>query len=221
MNKINIVIIDEHPVIQSAFSALLAGAENIEIIYQVKDTEEFFKKMIHLPATFIHVVIYNSYSPTDLEIESLRKIRKTYGKLSILLLALYPSETFVLKAIKAGAKGILSDNTGRDEIVQAIYTLRNGYEYLGKMITGIVLNSYLNRSGINGTGAEEMSQLSARELEVLKLIGEGLSNQEIADKLFISIRTVESHKTNMMKKVNLRSSVDLVKFAIRNNLIEI
>jgi DNA-binding NarL/FixJ family response regulator len=221
MSKINVVIVDEHPVIQQAFSALLANAEDIELIYTVRNVSEYFDKMRHLPAAYIHVIIYNCYSPTDLEIENIRRIRKTYDKVNILLLAIYVNETFILKAIKAGAKGILSDKTGRNEIVQAIYTLRNGYEYLGKTITGIVLNSYLNRSGINGNNQEDMSQLSAREIEVLKLICEGLTNQEIADKLFISIRTVESHKTNMMKKINMRSSVDLVKFAIRNNLIEI
>jgi DNA-binding NarL/FixJ family response regulator len=221
MNKINIVIIDEHPVIQHAFSALLAEAEDIELIYTVKNVDEFFGKMKHLPATYIHVIIFNCYSPTDLEIENIRRIKKAYDKMTVLLLAIYANETFILKAIKAGAKGILSDKTTRNEIVQAIYTLRNGYEYLGKTITGIVLNSYLNRSGINGNTQEDMSQLSAREIEVLKLFCDGFSNQEIADKLFISIRTVESHKTNMMKKINLRSSVDLVKFAIRNNLIEL
>jgi DNA-binding NarL/FixJ family response regulator len=221
MNKINIVIIDEHPVIQHAFSALLAEAEDIELIYTVKNVDEFFGKMKHLPATYIHVIIFNCYSPTDLEIENIRRIKKAYDKMTVLLLAIYANETFILKAIKAGAKGILSDKTTRNEIVQAIYTLRNGYEYLGKTITGIVLNSYLNRSGINGNTQEDMSQLSVREIEVLKLFCDGFSNQEIADKLFISIRTVESHKTNMMKKINLRSSVDLVKFAIRNNLIEL
>lgn len=221
MSKINIVIIDEHPVIQQAFSALLAEAEDIELIYTVKSVDEFFGKMKHLPATYIHVIIFNCYSPTDLEIENIRRIKKAYDKMTVLLLAIYANETFILKAIKAGAKGILSDKTSRNEIVQAIYTLRNGYEYLGKTITGIVLNSYLNRSGINGNAQEDMSQLSAREIEVLKLFSDGFTNQEIADKLFISIRTVESHKTNMMKKINLRSSVDLVKFAIRNNLIEL
>lgn len=200
MSKINIVIIDEHPVIQQAFSALLAEAEDIELIYTVKSVDEFFGKMKHLPATYIHVIIFNCYSPTDLEIENIRRIKKAYDKMTVLLLAIYANETFILKAIKAGAKGILSDKTSRNEIVQAIYTLRNGYEYLGKTITGIVLNSYLNRSGINGNAQEDMSQLSAREIEVLKLFSDGFTNQEIADKLFISIRTVESHKTNMMKK---------------------
>lgn len=221
MNKINVVIIDEHPVIKSAFLSLLSDAEDVEVIDSMSNVDVFLDKMIHLPATFVHVLIYNVYSPNDLEIEKIRQIRKSYGRIPILVMAMYFNELFILKSIKAGAKGILSDRTSRDEIVQAIYTLRNGYEYLGKTVTGIILNSYLNRSGLNGNSQEDMSQLSAREIEVLKLFCEGLPNQEIADKLFISIRTVESHKTNIMKKINLRSTVDLVKFAIRNNLIEI
>ncbi len=221
MNKINVVIIEEHPVIRSAFLSLLADAEDIEVIDTVGNVDVFLEKMIHLPATFVHVVIFNVYSPNDLEIENIRRIRKAYGRIPVLVIAMYFNEIFILKSVKAGAKGILSDKTSRDEIVQAIYTLRNGYEYLGKTVTGIILNSYINRSGLNGNYQEDMSQLSAREIEVLKLICDGMTNQEIADKLFISIRTVETHKTNIMKKINLRSTVDLVKFAIRNNLIEI
>jgi two-component system response regulator NreC len=221
MNKINIVIIEEHPVIRSAFLSLLASAEDVDVIDAVGNVDVFLEKMMHLPATFVHVIIFHVYSPNDLEIENIRRIRKAFGRIPILVMAMNFNEVFLLKSIKAGAKGILSDRTSRDEIVQAIYTLRNGYEYLGKTVTGIILNSYLNRSGFNGNNNEDMSQLSAREIEVLKLFCDGLLNQEIADKLFISIRTVETHKTNIMKKINLRSSVDLVKFAIRNNLIEI
>jgi DNA-binding NarL/FixJ family response regulator len=221
MNKINLVIIEEHPVIRSAFLSLLSTAEDVEVIDAVSNVDVFLEKMMHLPATFVHVVIFNVYSPNDLEIENIRRIRKAFGRIPILVIAMNFNEIFLLKSIKAGAKGILSDRTSRDEIVQAIYTLRNGYEYLGKTVTGIILNSYLNRSGFNGSNQDNMSQLSAREIEVLKLFCQGLLNQEIADKLFISIRTVETHKTNIMKKINLRSSVDLVKFAIRNNLIEI
>ena len=116
---------------------------------------------------------------------------------------------------------MLSNQTGRNEIVEAIYTLRNGYEYLGKSITNLILNSYLNRSVTGKSMQNGMAQLSLRELEALKLFGEGMTNQEIADRLFISIRTVESHKTNVMKKINLRTTVDLVKFAIRNNIVEV
>jgi len=221
MNNINVILIDEHPIVRAGLLSLLANAESIEIIEAVKNVDAFLEKMKHLPATFVQVVVFDVYNPNDLEIENIRRIRKAYGKIDILVLAMYSSESFILKLIKAGAKGILSDQTYRNEIVEAIYTLRNGYEYLGKSITNIVLNSYINRSHMGGNGQDYMSQLSLRELEVLKLFGDGLTNQEIADKLFISIRTVESHKNNIMKKINLRTTVDLVKFAIRNNIIEI
>ncbi|NCC73258.1 MAG: response regulator transcription factor [Sphingobacteriia bacterium] len=221
MNKINVAIIDEHPVLKSAFMSLLSDAKEIEVIESANNVNTLLEKMLHLPSTFLHVLIYNIYSPSDIEIENIRRLKKAYGRIPVLVIAMYYNELFILKSIKAGAKGILSDRTSRDEIVQAIYTMRNGYEYLGKTITGVVLNSYLNRSGLNGNAKENLSQLSSREIEVLTLYCEGHSNQEIADKLFISIRTVETHKTNIMKKINLRSSVDLVKFAIRNNLIEV
>lgn len=221
MSKINIILIDEHPVVRSGISCLLSDNTDIEIVHTVKDTEAFIEKMKHLPATYIQVVLFNVYAPNDLEVENIRKIRKAYGKINILVLAMYSNESFILKSIKAGAKGILSNQTNRNEIVEAIYTLRNGYEYLGKSITNIVLNSYLSRSQTGENNQDDMAQLSLREIEVLKLFGEGLTNQEIADKLFISIRTVESHKTNIMKKINLRTTVDLVKFAIRNNIVEI
>jgi len=221
MSTIKVILIDEHPVVRSGITSMLASAEDIEIVAAVKDVDAFMEKMRHYPATFIHVVMFNIYSPNDMEVESIRRMHKTYGKLNILVLAMYSNENFILKSIKAGAKGILSNQTNRNEIVEAMYTLRNGYEYLGKTITNMVLNSYLNRSKTGDNMQDDMAQLSSRELEVLKLFGEGYTNQEIADQLFISIRTVESHKTNIMKKINLRTTVDLIKFAIRNNIVEV
>jgi len=219
MSTIKVIHIDEHHIVRTGIQSILSSVEDIEIVESVKNVDAFFEKMKHIPATFIQVVMLDIYSPNDLEIEQIRRIRKAYGKLSILVMAMYSNENFILKTIKAGAKGILSNQTGRNEIVEAMYTLRNGYEYLGKSITNLVLNSYLNRSKTGENLQDDMAQLSLRELEVLKLFGEGFTNQEIADKLFISIRTVESHKTNIMKKINLRTTVDLIKFAIRNNIV--
>lgn len=221
MSTIKVFHIDEHPIVRSGIKSILSSAEDIEIVASVKNVDAFLEEMKHIPATFIQVVMFDIYSPNDLEVENIRRIRKAYGKLNILVMAMYSNESFILKSIKAGAKGMLSNQTSRNEIVEAMYTLRNGYEYLGKSITNIVLNSYLNRSKTGENFQDDMAQLSLRELEVLKLFGEGLTNQEIADQLFISIRTVESHKTNIMKKINLRTTVDLVKFAIRNNIVEV
>ncbi len=221
MSTIRLILIDEHPIVRLGLKSILSDVDEIEIIDDVKNVDAFFEKMKHLPATSIQVVMYDIYNPNDLEIENIRRIKKAYGKINILVLAMYSNESFILKSIKAGAKGLLSNQTSRNEIIEAIYTLRNGFEYLGKTITNMVLNSYIHRSRFGGREQDDMAQLSVRELGVLKLFGEGLTNQEIADKLFISIRTVESHKNNIMKKINLRTTVDLIKFAIRNNIIEI
>ncbi len=101
-------------------------------------------------------------------------------------------------------------------------TVRNGYDYYSKSISSIILKRYLNQPGsTNAIRNQPNSNLSDRELEVLKLFADSYTNQEIADKLFVSIRTVESHKNNIMRKINLKTTVDMVKFAIRNNLIEV
>jgi len=217
MSKVNIILIDEHPLVSAGIMSLLAGHEDFEISDSVKNVEVLLEKLKHQPATYAQIIIFDAYSSTDLEVEDIKKIKKAFGKILILVLVMYPNENFILKLIKAGAKGILSSQASRNEFVEAILTLQSGYEYLGKYVTNIVLNSYLKRS----TGPEEIAQLSVREIEVLKLFGEGLTNQEIADQLFIYIRTVESHKTNIMRKINVRNTVDLVKFAIRNNIVEI
>jgi two-component system response regulator NreC len=221
MASIRLILIDEHLIVRSGIRSILSDVDEIEVFDAVKNVDAFFEKMKHLPATFIQVVMFDVYNPNDVEIENIKRIKKAYGKMNILVMAMYSNERFILKSIKAGAKGLLSNQTSRNEIVEAIYTLRNGYEYLGKTITNIVLNSYIHRSNIDKERNDDMAQLSSRELDVLKHFGEGFTNQEIADKLFISIRTVESHKNNIMKKINLRTTVDLIKFAIRNNIIEI
>lgn len=217
MSKVNIILIDEHPVVREGLMSLLAGHEDFEISGAVKNVDVFLEMLKHYPSNYAQIAILDAYTSTDVEVENIKRIRKAFGKILVLVLVMYPNENFILKLIKAGAKGILSSQASRDEFVEAILTLQSGYEYLGKYITNIVLNSYLKRS----TGQEETAQLSGREIEVLKLFGEGLTNQEIADQLFISIRTVESHKTNIMRKLNVRTFVDLVKFAIRNNIVEI
>jgi two-component system response regulator NreC len=221
MASIQLILIDEHPIVRAGICSMLSDVEEIEVFDSVKNVDAFFEKMKHLPATFVQVVMFDIYNPNDAEIENIRRIKKAYGKMNILVTAMYSNERFILKSIKAGAKGLLSNQTSRNEIVEAIYTLRNGYEYLGKTITNIVLKSYIHQSSIDMDRNSDKAQLSSREIDVLKLFGDGCTNREIADKLFISIRTVESHKNNIMKKINLRTTVDLVKFAIRNNIIEI
>jgi two-component system response regulator NreC len=129
-------------------------------------------------------------------------------------------EEAVLRTIKAGAKGFLAKDTTRDELVEAIYTLRSGYDFFSNSITVLLLNKYIKKLKTDDE-RPDISSLSSREIEIMTMWGNSFTNKEIADKLFLSVRTVETHKNHIMQKLNLKTSVDLVKFAIRNNIIEL
>ncbi len=216
---INVSLIDEHPVICDALTALLADADDINIV----SSSNTFSEYIDIVADVLpNIVIAIFYKPDDENVENIRKLAYQFPKVKILVMLMYYDEKRVLKMIKAGAKGHLGNDTTRLEIIEAIYTLRNGYEFYAKTITNILLGSYISDKDINRSEKENRQKnLSKREMEIFKLFAEGISNRVIADKLFISVRTVETHKTNIMKKIGLKTTVDLVKFAIKNNIIEL
>jgi len=216
---IKVSIIDKHPVVCDAIKALLYDADDIDISRCSSTIDEL---MTSFESALTNVVLVVFYSPAQKDVDDIKKLTQRFPKLKVLVLSMYRNEAFILKLIKAGAKGHLSRDTDRSEILEAIYTLRNGYEFYAKTITNILLSSYLSDKDIDNKEKESRQKnLSAREMEIFKLFAEGLSNRVIAEKLFISVRTVETHKNNIMKKINLKTTVDLVKFAIKNNIIEL
>lgn len=216
---IKVSIVDEHPIVCDAIKALLHDSDDIEIN---KCGASISDLIVSLPHTLTHVVLVVFYTPALKDVEDIKMITQRYPKLKVLVLSMYRDESFILKLIKAGAKGHLSRDTDRSEILEAIYTLRNGYEFYAKTITNILLSSFLSDKDIDTKEKENRQKdLSAREMEIFKLFAEGMSNRDIAEQLFISVRTVETHKNNIMKKINLKTTVDLVKFAIKNNIIEL
>ncbi|PLX11446.1 MAG: hypothetical protein C0598_08110 [Marinilabiliales bacterium] len=214
---INVSIVDEHPVFSEAIGALVSNTEDIKLISCHTNINEL---LLSIQDNLVHVAIVVVHSPQKKILEDIKVITYRYPKLKVLVLTIKVNEKFILKLIKVGAKGHLSSDTGRSEMLEAIYSLRNGYDFYAKTITNLLLNSYLHDKD-NSNEKDLISQLSPRETEVLKLFAQGKTNKQIADKLFISIRTVETHKTNIMKKINIKTTVDLVKFAIKNNIIEL
>ncbi len=219
MNKIEVILVDDHHIVCDGIRALLADSQNITIMGCVRNLSDLLIKLRILP---IHVILLNAYEPGDHDIDMIRIIQREHPQIKILILAMTVQESFILRTLKAGAKGFLSKDTDRNEIIEAIMTVRNGYDYYSKSISNIILKKYLDQpNSVSAIRNHPTGNLSDRELEVLKLFAESYTNQEIADKLFVSIRTVESHKNNIMRKINLKTTVDMVKFAIRNNLIEV
>ncbi len=219
MNKISVGIVDEHKIVQEGLISILSGVEDIEVSVTLNDRSGINEM---LKQHHIHVLIINLHN-LDTQFHNLiSQITISFPKISILVFSVNNDEEQVLRTIKAGAKGFLAKDTGGIELVEAIYTLRNGHDYFSKSITHLLLNKYIARlKSDDDSNMSNIRNLSSREIEILKLWGNGYSNQDIADKLFISVRTVESHKNHIMQKLNLKTIVDLVKFAIKNNLVEI
>jgi two-component system response regulator NreC len=215
---IAVAILDiRHPLMLESLAALLTRKDEVDIIGRYSTIDEFLKASRELT---INVLIVNIYISHSEEIELIKKISKEKPRIKVLVMSMDPQDSVVYESIRAGAKGYLTrQDTGR-EILMAIYSLRGGYDYYNKYISNILLNNYIQSQETEGD-EKPPGNLSKREIEIIKFWGDGHTNKEIADKLFVSLRTVESHKNHIMQKLNFKTSIDLLKFAIRNNLINV
>jgi two-component system response regulator NreC len=216
---ISVALVSQYPIIADALGALISDAEDIDVVGSFESLEHLMKYSGDKP---VHIALVSFYTPQAKDLEAIRAFTQGIPKAKVLVLSMFNDENFLLNTIKAGAKGHLANDTSREEILEAIYTVRNGHEFYARSITDILLHSYLSDQNLAPAEKEnKMKLLSPRELEVLTLFAESYSNRQIAEKLFISVRTVETHKNNIMKKIELKTTVDLVKFAIKNNIIQV
>lgn len=217
MSKIKIILVDDHQIVRHGIKSLLKGYKEIEIIAEACSGIELRSLLLeHQP----DILLMDISLPDCTGIELTAFVRKTYPEIRVLILSMYTEEEFIFGAIQAGAHGYIPKNSSKLELHESIITLFDGREYFSKQVSQIILDSYVKQAQ-NPTKRREIDILSSREIEVLKYFAEGKSNQEIAALLSISIRTVESHKNHMMTKLELKSLVDLVKFAIKNRVIEL
>lgn len=219
MSKIYLGIFDEHRIAQEGINAILKQSKDIEIVFNAtlkNELMEYFKRYL------INILIINVHIVNTPLLNLLMQIKINHPKIKTLITSVHNDEDTILRIIKMGANGFLAKDSGYNELIEAIYTLRNGYEYYSKPITHLLLKKYISKIQNESSGDNShLKSLSSREIEIIKLWGNSNTNKEIADKLFISVRTVESHKNHIMQKLSLKTSVDLIKFAIKNNIIEL
>ncbi len=218
MSKIYVAIIDEHPLFAEGISAILDHVGDFDVSLKLSSVKEFHNNPL---GNSINVLIRNLAKVTTADIEEISGLITKFPKLKVLIISGNDGESTIFKMIKAGVKGYLTLDSSRQELIEAVYSLRGGYDYFSKCIMDIIVGNYINKIKTKDSDENQLEKLSTREIEILKLWGNGFSNREIADKLFISVRTVESHKTHIMQKLNLKTSVDLLKYAIRNNIIDV
>jgi len=217
MSRILIGIFDDHRIVQEGIRALLKDVPDIDVVVV---SQQYDLLLEDLKTAKLHILIINLHNTAQSSFKLISDISQHCPGVRILVLSVLNSEEAVLKSIKAGAKGYLARDTDRNELMEAIYSLRNGFDYFSRSITHLLINRYIeNLKLVDEKSA--LKELSSREIEILRLWGNSLSNKEIANTLFLSVRTVETHKNHIMQKLNLKTSVDMIKYGIRNNIIEI
>jgi DNA-binding NarL/FixJ family response regulator len=215
MKTVRILVADDHEIVRRGVKALLEARSGWEVCDEAVDGREAVEKTVRSRPD---VVILDIGMPGLNGLEAARRIRKEAPGSQILILTMHDSEQVVQEVLAAGARGyVLKSDAGRD-LVQAVEALSNHKTFFTPSVTEMVLQTYLG----GGTGAVESGEsalLTPREREVIQLLAEGRSNRDVADILRISVRTAETHRTNIMRKLDCHSLSDLTRYAIRNNII--
>ena len=220
MDKIKVLLVDDHQIVRDGIFALLIKEREIEIVGEASNGDELFEKLKFIKP---NIIILDISLPKMSGIEIAEILTKDYPDIHIIIFSSYTDEETIYKSIRAGAKGFLPKDSVRGDLIEAIKKVNQGFEYLSKKIPNTIIIDYIKNSENkkNKYNNSKLSNLTKREKEILKLIADGLSYKEIGEKLFISVRTVETHKNNMLQKLDLKSTIDLVKFAIKNELINL
>jgi DNA-binding NarL/FixJ family response regulator len=219
MDKIKVLIVDDHQIVRDGIKSMLANESDIELIGSLNSAP---KALDFIKCTPPDVVIADLSMPSMSGIEFTEKLTETFPSIKVLILSMFSNEEYVVKAIQAGAKGYLPKQDSTTELLlEAIRIIYNGDEFYSPSISKVVMRSFVQN--VKGTKAGETinkNQLTAREKEILKMYVEGFTNTEIAEKLNLSIYTVKTHKNNIMQKYNFKSTVEMIKFAIKNSIVE-
>jgi two-component system response regulator NreC len=214
--KRRIVLVEDHTVVREGLRMLLASHPDLEVVGEAGDGREAVQCVENLRPD---LVLMDLSMPGKDGMEATREIKRRFPETKILALTVHDSEEYVLVALKAGADGYILKKATHAELVMAIRSVLAGEPYLSPGVSDKVIKGYLaGKKTLRGTASWDM--LTPREMEVLKLIAEGYKSKEIAEHLFISVNTVEKHRNNIMKKLDLHSASGLTAFAIKKGLVK-
>ncbi|MDX1688606.1 MAG: response regulator transcription factor [Candidatus Promineifilaceae bacterium] len=215
--KIRLMLADDHVVVRSGLRMLLQARSDIEIVGEAEDGREAIEKVKVLRPD---VILMDVQMPDINGIQATKRIKEVSPETAVLALTMHEDDHYFFEMLHAGASGYVPKRAAPDELVNAIRTVNGGEVFLYPSLQKRLVKDYLQRAE-SGDHLMVQDDLTPRELEVLTLIAEGMTNPEIADELVISVKTVDRHRENIMRKLNLHSRIDLVKYAIKMGLIEL
>jgi two-component system response regulator NreC len=216
MSKIKLIIADDHAMVRTGLRMLLEAQDDMQIVGEAENGTDAVRQVMDDQPD---VVLMDVQMPDMNGIEATREIKKILPETAVLALTIYEDDQYFFEMLKAGASGYIPKRAAPDELVTAIRTVHRGDVFLFPSLAGRLVQDFVNRSERD---VEPLTDdLTSREQEVLTLIAESMTNAAIGEELGISVKTVDRHRENIMRKLNMHSRVDLVKYAIRKGLIDL
>jgi two-component system response regulator NreC len=212
------MLADDHAILRSGLSKLLSEEPDIEVVGEAENGREAVQKA---PELNPDIVLMDIGMPVMNGMEATKQIKKRMPEVKVLVLTMHDNEEYLFQVLQAGASGYVLKKAADSDLVNAIHVVARGDCFLYPSAAKMVVEDYLEklRSGQEPTSSYDT--LTEREREILKLVAEGYTNREIAENLFISVKTVETHKSNIMEKLNLHKRAELVRYAIRKGILQV
>ena len=208
-----LLLADDHKIFSDSLSLLLSGFEGVEVVGQVSDGKQVLTFLEKFP---VDVVLSDLHMPSMNGVEMILHIRQRFPTVRVLILTMAEDGTHIREALQAGAAGYILKSAGKEEVEKALTTIASGQNY----ISDRVLQELYRQPEPIAETADLVSALTGREIDVIKLIAQEHSSNQIAEKLFISLNTVETHRKNLFKKLSVKNSLGLIKFALKHGLVE-
>ena len=215
MRPLRVLLADDHGVVRKGLRFLLAQEGDIEVAGEAEDGRQAVRLAADLNP---EVVIMDIAMPLLNGIDAAAQICKTNPKIGVIILSMYSDEEFLIRALSAGAKGYLLKDSAEPDLVRAVRAVSQGKTFFSPAIAHTLLEDYVRRLQQEGL-QDSYDLLTDREKEVLQLLAEGRSNKEVASLLFLSMHTVETHRTNFMQKLGLHNTAEIVIYAMRKKII--
>jgi two-component system, NarL family, nitrate/nitrite response regulator NarL len=212
--KIKVLVADDHPVVRRGLQSCLAREERLKVVGEAADGEEALRKTLQLAPD---VVLMDISMPRKNGLEVTEALRRQAPNVKVLILSMHNNKEYIFRIIQSGAHGYVSKEASPEELLQAIESVYGGETFFSPEIAHAALNQLVSQGG----KGDPFAQLTGREREVLVLIAEGQSNKEIANQLGIGVRTIETHRERIMRRLDIHSIAGLTKFAIANGLVSL
>lgn len=214
--KIRVLLADDHTILRAGLRMMLDAQPDIEVVGEASDGRQALAEAQRLQPD---VVLMDITMPEMNGIEATRQVKRALDSTRVLILTMHENEEYLFQVLRAGASGYILKEAASTELISAIRIVWAGRFYMSPSAQSMMVGDYLQRVR-SGEERDSYSALTEREREILKLVAEGHTNNQIAERLFISPKTVDTHRTHIMDKLNLHSRAELVKYAMRRGLLE-